>query len=128
VAPQLPIAAPAVNLHNPLAQQEMDQDALTYSGGTHSNNIKCQNPLTVFVLNVRLPGSCRARVAHEFLRCTDDFMNGGLVPLRTPFVTFHSPRDNFTDPSGSAFLVAVAASPDKTHLTVGPGGDVDVRA
>jgi len=34
VAPKLPIAAPAINVHNPLAQQEMDLDALTYSGET----------------------------------------------------------------------------------------------
>jgi hypothetical protein len=71
-------------------------------------------------------GSCRARVAHEFMRCTDAFLDGGLQPLRTHFVTFHAPRDTFTDPSGSAFLAAEAASDDKTYLTVGPGGDVEV--
>jgi len=37
VAPKLPIAAPAINVHNPLAQQEMDLDALTYSGKATSS-------------------------------------------------------------------------------------------
>ena len=61
--------------------------------------------------------------------CTDHFMDGGLAPLKTPFVTFHSPRDTFTDPSGSAFLAAEATkATDKTYLTVGPGCDVNVSS
>jgi hypothetical protein len=98
----LPIAKPALNTHNPLSQQEMDQDCLTYSG------------------------DCRARVAHQFMMVTDGFMDGDLSLLNVPFVTFHSVRDTFTDPEGSEVLYAQAAVADKTHLRVGPGCDVDV--
>jgi alpha-beta hydrolase superfamily lysophospholipase len=41
--PTLPIAKPALNVHNPLSQKEMDDDPLTYSA------------------------DCRARVAREFI-------------------------------------------------------------
>ena len=87
---------------------------------------RCLFSVFPFSTSYLFTGSCRARVAYEFILCTDQFMDGGLAPLTTPFITFHSPRDTFTDPSGSAFLAAEAKSTDKTYLTVGPGCDVNV--
>ncbi len=80
----------------------MDEDVLTYSG------------------------DCRARVAFEFMTVTNEFMDGGLRALSTPFITFHGTRDTFTDPFGSETLISEAASTDKTYLKVGVGSDVDV--
>jgi hypothetical protein len=98
----LAIARPARNEHNPLFQQEMDDDPLTYTGNV------------------------RAKTAVEFIRVTANFLNGGLRKLQLPFVTFHAPKDTFTDPYGSERLISDACSTDKTYLSVGQGLDVDV--
>ena len=68
----------------------------------------------------------RARVAAEFVACTDRMMDGGLRAVNVPFLTLHSVKDTFTDPEGSARLLRDARTPDKTYLKVGLGEDVDV--
>ena len=102
VVPALPIAKPARNELNPLAQLEMDEDELSYGGDV------------------------RARCAAEFVAVTNGFMDGGLGLVDVPFMTMHSVKDTFTDPLGSERLYRDAKTTDKEYLKVGPGETVDV--
>ena len=45
-------------------------------------------------------GDVRARVAAEFVHTTNNLMDGGMQNIDTPFITFHSVKDTFTDPHG----------------------------
>jgi len=99
--PKVPLAKPARNTIHPKSQEEMDADPLTYSE------------------------NARVRVAREFFTVTNWFMAGGLAEMRTPFVTFHSVKDTFTDPLGSETLVRLAEVKDKTYVRVGKGLDLE---
>jgi len=102
VVPTAPIAKGAKNTMYPDSQHEFDEDPLNYSG------------------------SVRVRAGKAFSEVTKGFMSGGLREMRTPFVTFHSDQDTFTDPAGSEALVSMAECQDKTYVRVGRGLDIDV--
>jgi len=102
LCPTLPIGKAARNTIHPECQTEFDEDPFTYSQ------------------------DCRVRVAKAFQDVTNWFLAGGLRELRTPFITFHSVKDTFTDPLGSQTLLEMAEVEDKTYLKVGLGQDVDV--
>jgi alpha-beta hydrolase superfamily lysophospholipase len=99
--PHVPVAKPARNTVNPLAQEEFDNDPLIYHGAV------------------------RNRVSEEFINVCDGFLRGGLFDVRTPFVTYHSVKDTFTDPYGSKRLFEMASTEDKTYVRVGKGLDID---
>jgi len=103
--PSVPIAKPARNSVHPKAQDEFDLDPLCYHGGI------------------------RNRVAEQFLSVSSELLSGGLQDVRTPFITYHSCRDTFTDPHGSERLLSEASvsEADKTYIRVGKGLDIDVN-
>mmetsp|Transcript_52659 Transcript_52659/g.118626 ORF Transcript_52659/g.118626 Transcript_52659/m.118626 type:complete len:329 (+) Transcript_52659:67-1053(+) len=102
IIPTFPLAKPAKNTMHPLSQKEVDEDPLSYQG------------------NVRV------RVANAFRKVTDSFMSGSLRDVCTPFITIHASRDTFTDPSGSAKLLKLAKSEDKSYVKVGLGEELDL--
>ena len=101
--PTVPISKAARNTVHPKSQDEFDNDPLTYKGAV------------------------RNRVGEQFLTVSSELLGGGLKDVRTPFVTYHSIRDTFTDPFGSQRLAEMAevAPEDKTYVRVGTGLDID---
>jgi len=99
--PTSAIGKAAKNIVHPLSQQEQDEDELSYSGDV------------------------RVRVAAGFGNVTRWLLKeGGMRNMRTPFVTFHSVRDTFTDPLGSELLVREADVEDKTYVKIGKDQDI----
>ena len=96
VTPGAPMAAVERNTKFPVRQLEMDRDPENYSG---------RGKLT------------RVRVAAEYLDFTESLVRDDhalMRGVRTPFITFHSRNDTFTDPEGSELLVEFAAAEDKS--------------
>jgi acylglycerol lipase len=103
IVPHFPIVTPAINIHNPLAQKEFDNDILTYSGNV------------------------RARSANEFMNISNSLLDGELTLIKTPFITFHSIYDSFTDPDGSQILYLNASSIDKQYIKIGLTNECDLN-
>lgn len=102
VIPRYPLLKPATNRIHPETSREFEGDPLNYHG------------------NVRV------HVAKAFSDLADWFVGGGLSEVQTPFVTFHSVKDTFTDPFGSERLFELSPCKDKVYRRVGKGLDVDV--
>ena len=107
------VAKTEKNIIHPESQVEFDSDPYNFN---ESNGSK----------------SCaRNRTSFEFTSICDDFgRDGSPRSLRTvglPFIVYHSEKDGFTDPEGSAMLYNMSNSADKTYKRIGVGLDLDLN-